>query len=80
MLYCVPIDHAAPEYVYRQLAAILRAQILSGQRPPRSKLPSLAEMVDEYDVAPMTVRHAIAVLVAEGLVVTMPGRGTYVAG
>lgn len=80
MLCCVGIDHSAPEYVYRQLAGILREQILSGQRPPRSKLPSLRALEDEYEVAPMTVRRAIDVLEAEGLVVKYPGRGNFVAG
>lgn len=74
------VDHAAPEYVYRQLAAILRAQIESGQLPPRARVPSLRQLEAEYDVAPMTARRAIQVLVNEGLVVTYPGRGTFVAG
>jgi DNA-binding GntR family transcriptional regulator len=30
-------------------------------------------------VAPMTVRQAIAVLVNEGLLITRPGRSTFVA-
>jgi DNA-binding GntR family transcriptional regulator len=34
----------------------------------------------DLDVAPMTVQRAIKVLVDEGLVVTRPGRGTFVAG
>lgn len=74
------VDHAAPEYVYKQLAAVLRAKIESGEFPPRSRIPSLRQLEAEYDVAPMTVRRAIAVLVDEGLVVTYPGRGTFVAG
>ena len=73
------IDHSAPEYVYLQLAAILREKIRSGELPPRAKLPTLVELTDIYDVAPMTARRAIAVLVSEGLVVTYPGRGTFVA-
>ena len=74
------VDHAAPEYVYQQLAALLRARIQSGEFPPRSRIPSLRQLEAEYDVAPMTVRRAIQVLVDEGLVVTYPGRGTFVAG
>ena len=72
------VDHSAPEYVYRQLANALRARIASGEFPPRSRIPSLRQLEDEYQVAPMTVRRAVDVLVEEGLVVTMPGRGTFV--
>jgi len=62
-----------------QLAALLRARIESGEFPPQSRFPSLRQLEAEYDVAPMTVRHAIRVLVDEGLLVTYPGRGTFVA-
>ena len=74
------VDHGAPEYVYKQLAAVLRARIQSGELPPRSRIPSLRELEAEFDVAPMTVRRAIQMLVDEGLVITYPGRGTFVAG
>ena len=73
------IDPSAPEYVYKQLAAIFRAQIKSGELPPRAKLPTLEELKDTYGVAPMTARRAMALLVEEGLAVTYPGRGTFVA-
>jgi GntR family transcriptional regulator len=75
----VGIDHSAPQYVYRQLAEIIREQVRSGALPPRRKLPSLRELEDTYDIAPMTVRRAIRLLVDEGWVVTYPGRGTFVA-
>ena len=65
--------------MYQQLAALLRARIESGEFPPRSRIPSLRQLEAEYDVAPMTVRRAIQVLVDEGLVVTYPGRGTFVS-
>ncbi len=73
------IDHGAPEYVYRQLAAILRDKITSGEWPKRSKIPPIPELADTYGVAPMTVRRAIDVLVEEGLVIRVPSRGTFVA-
>lgn len=52
--------------------------IRRGDFRPRSKLPSERELVQRYGTAPQTVRQAIAQLKAEGLVVGMPGRGTYV--
>jgi len=42
-------------------------------------LPSYVTLAHELNVAPGTVQHAIRVLRAEGLVVTVPGRGTFVA-
>lgn len=66
--------------MYRQLAARLRARIADGEFPPGRRIPSLRDLEAEYQVAPMTVRKAVGLLVDEGLVITKPGRGTFVAG
>jgi DNA-binding GntR family transcriptional regulator len=79
-LCCVGIDHGAPEYLYLQLAALIREQISAGELRPRTAIPSLTDLAAEHDLAVVTVRKAIKVLVEEGLLVTQPGRGTYVAG
>ncbi len=65
--------------VYRQLAAILRAQITSGKLAPDSPLPSEATLMQEHGISRDTVRRAVEVLRGEGLVVTVKGKGTYVA-
>ena len=64
---------------YRQIAAIIKRGILSGstRRTPAS-LPR-AELVETYEVARSTARRAVAALREEGLVYTVPARGTYVA-
>ena len=67
---------AAP--VYRQLAAILRARILSGRLTPGHAIPSENTLQQEFGVSRNTSRRSIAILRDEGLVVTVPGRGTYV--
>lgn len=42
-------------------------------------LPSVRELNAEYGASPVTVHRAVAQLAREGLVVTRPGDGTYVA-
>ncbi len=42
-------------------------------------LPSTRELVAAYRVSPVTVSRAVATLAGEGLVVSEPGRGTFVA-
>jgi DNA-binding GntR family transcriptional regulator len=71
-------DPLAPIPRYRQLAAILRARIESGELQPERPIPSEAQIEQEFGVARATARHAVAVLRDEGLVVTVPGMGTYV--
>ncbi|WP_272256398.1 aminotransferase-like domain-containing protein [Streptomyces xanthophaeus] len=41
------------------------------------KLPSSRALVEHYRVSPVTVSRALALLAAEGLVVTRPGAGVY---
>jgi GntR family transcriptional regulator len=72
----VKIDQTSPEHPYRQLAGLLRAQIQAGEIA--SQLPSLTTLTEETELAVGTVRRAIAILVKEGLVETVPGRGTFV--
>lgn len=52
--------------------------IRRGDLSPRSKLPSERELVERYGTSPQTARQAISLLKSEGLVVGMPGRGTFV--
>ena len=61
-----------------QLADVLRAEIQEGVRRPGSQLPTEAEFQLEYAVSRTTIRSALSVLAAEGLVVTRKGFGSYV--
>ncbi|NGO46853.1 winged helix-turn-helix domain-containing protein [Streptomyces ureilyticus] len=58
---------------------ILRAPIKRGDRLPNRAIASETQLVQQYGLARTTVRRAIAVLVEEGLVFTVPQRGTYVS-
>jgi DNA-binding GntR family transcriptional regulator len=72
------VDPLSSVPVYRQVATILRGRIESGELAPDRPVPSEAQLVQEYGIARGTARRAIEVLRDEGLVVTVPGRGTYV--
>jgi DNA-binding GntR family transcriptional regulator len=72
----VQIDETSPEHPYLQLAGLLRAEIQSGKIT--SQLPSITQLTEETRLAVGTVRRAINILVKEGLVETVPGRGTFV--
>ncbi|MGW8685973.1 GntR family transcriptional regulator [Streptomyces sp. NPDC055817] len=73
------IDHEGPVTPYRQLAGILRARIERGDWQPNRAISSETQLVQQYGLARTTVRRAIAVLIEEGLVFTVPQRGTYVS-
>lgn len=73
------IDHGAAEFPFEQLTAILRARIRSGEYPAGRKIPPLIDLQAEFSLSSMTVRRAVKVLADEGLLVRVPGRGTFVA-
>jgi GntR family transcriptional regulator len=67
-----------PRYI--QLAALFRQRVDKGHWPPGSVLPSIDQLMAEFDVARVTVRQAIALLAEEGLLSPQRGRGTFVTG
>jgi DNA-binding GntR family transcriptional regulator len=71
-------DPLAPVPRYRQIAAILRERIESGELEPDRPIPSETQIQQEFGVARETARRAVALLRDEGYVVTVPGMGTYV--
>ena len=74
----VTIDHLSGTPVYLQLAGILRARIEAGEIAPDRPLPSYTTLMQEYGIARGTAAKAVQVLVDEGLVRIVPGRGAYV--
>jgi DNA-binding GntR family transcriptional regulator len=72
-------DLEGPEPMYRQIADRIAARIADGTYPPNRRVPSESEVCKEFDVSRRTARAAYAVLAERGLVVTAPGKGTYVA-
>lgn len=56
----------------------IKARILDGTLAPGAKLPSEAELIEEYAVSRTVVREAVTRLRAEGMVETFQGRGSFV--
>ena len=56
----------------------LKDKILAGVLPPGRKLPSEAELIEEFGVSRTVVREAVTRLRAEGMVETFQGRGSFV--
>jgi DNA-binding GntR family transcriptional regulator len=72
-----PIDPYGAEYAYVQVADDIQRRIAAGEI--ELKLPSERSFAEEYEVAYTTVRHAMAMLRDRGLIITVHGRGTFVA-
>ena len=72
------VDHGSPVAPYRQIAAILRGAITSGEYAPGQRLPSISDLMGTYGVAHLTANKALRLLVTDGLAELSPGRGYYV--
>ena len=73
------INHGSATPVPAQVAADIEADIEAGALAPDTRLPSESELATQYGVARVSVRRAIEKLREAGKVVTVHGRGTYVA-
>jgi GntR family transcriptional regulator len=73
------IDRNRPIPLYLQLKSMLKQHIRQGVLESGARLASERELCDEYDISRTTVRQALRELELEGLIKTVPGRGTFVA-
>ncbi|MGH3437140.1 MAG: GntR family transcriptional regulator [Sciscionella sp.] len=58
---------------YEQIADELREQVIDGTLAPGSRLPTLAELMEQYGVSERTAFQAAQVLLNEGLITSKPG-------
>src|SRR5438552_3639956 len=73
------IDTSSRLPLYQQLAQQIREEIARGALQPGAVLPSVRQLSGELVVNPNTVSRAYTELEREGLLISRPGRGIYVA-
>lgn len=72
------LQRDAPEPLHTQISAQLRELIVTRAWPPHHRVLPEHQLAAELGVARGTVRKAVRALVAEGLLVQVQGRGTFV--
>ncbi|ASP23205.1 putative HTH-type transcriptional regulator YurK (plasmid) [Antarctobacter heliothermus] len=72
------LDPYSGEQLYRQLYGWLKGGILSGAWREGDLIPSENQLSDRFSIARTTVRNAMLMLVNEGLVCQVRGKGTMV--
>lgn len=69
---------AEAEHRYLHIADVLRTAIEDGEYRTGDRLPGEQALASQFSVSPMTARHAIRVLKAEGLAESRKGAGVFV--
>ncbi|MEV2195073.1 GntR family transcriptional regulator [Streptomyces phaeochromogenes] len=73
------LDPMSARPLYVQLADVISGKIASGELVPDRPIPSENHLADEYGVARLTARRAAQELRERGLIVTVRGKGSFVA-
>ncbi len=74
------ISNSSMQPIYEQVVSQIKAEILKGAMAPESKLPSVRELAGELRISALTVKKAYDTLEQEGFIVTVHGKGSFVAG
>lgn len=75
----IQIDRSLPVPVTAQLRGQIEYGITYGLFAPGSKLPNIKDLAEQLRVSPITISQAYKELRQKGIIISSPGRGTYVA-
>lgn len=74
------IDPTSPVPRWQQVADIIKDRIADGTYPAGSRVPSVVQLQNEFGIAQATAQKTLSRLREEGVLYTVPGLGSFVAG
>ena len=75
----ISLNYRDSRPIYEQVKANFRSLIATGAMSPGDKMPSVRELAVGLAINPNTVQRAYAELEAEGVICSVPGKGSFVA-
>ncbi|WP_075980242.1 GntR family transcriptional regulator [Bacillus massilinigeriensis] len=73
------ISNAAQEPIYEQIMSQIKGLIMKGDLTPEQALPSIRNLAKELQISVITTKRAYDELEKEGYIVTVPGKGSFIA-
>lgn len=73
------INHTSMEPIYEQIVAQIKAEVIEGRMTAGDALPSVRVLSKELKISALTVKKAYDNLEEEGLIVTVHGKGSFIA-
>jgi GntR family transcriptional regulator len=75
----IRIDNASNRPVYRQIIDQIKRDIAMGRLIKDEKLPTVRQLAAQLTINPNTIAKAYRQLESEGIIVTRPGAGAFIA-
>lgn len=75
----IVISNSAQEPIYEQIIHQIKKLIMQEELKENDGLPSIRNLAKELQISVITTKRAYDELEREGFIVTVPGKGTYVA-
>ena len=73
------ISNSSMEPIYEQIVGQIKSMIVTGKLQEKSMLPSVRSLSKDLKISALTVKKAYDCLEQEGFVVTVHGKGSFVA-
>lgn len=75
----IPISNNNPRPLYEQISEGIKTKILRGELMPGDALPSIRQLAQDLKTSVITTKRAYFELEQQKLIVTRPGKGSFVA-
>ena len=75
----ININYRDPRPIYEQVKDNFRQLIISGALPPDEKMPSVRELAASLTINPNTIQRAYRELETAGYILSVAGKGSFVA-
>ena len=75
----IAINYRDPRPIYEQIQSELLRLMLTGALPPGSRLPSVRELAGQLAINPNTIQRAYRELESDGYILSVAGKGSFVA-
>ena len=73
------INHSSMQPIYEQITDQIKSMIISGELKEHDILPSVRSLSKELKISALTAKKAYDVLENEGFLITVHGKGSFVA-
>ncbi|MBO5178077.1 MAG: GntR family transcriptional regulator [Lachnospiraceae bacterium] len=74
------VNNSSMQPIYEQIVEQVKGMIMKGQMKQEEMLPSVRTLSKDLRISALTVKKAYDTLEQEGFIVTVHGKGSFVAG